>query len=80
MFLLIKYDKTQPIKMEQVFKETIKTDYKWCTLKIKVKFFKIQKLLYTSIKFLLVNLHDLTFNFNPVNPKASFNSLSPKRD
>lgn len=42
--------------MEQVFKETIKTDYKWYTLKIKIKFFKIQKLLYTSIKFLLVNL------------------------
>lgn len=47
MFLLIKYDKTQPIKMEQVFKETIKTDYKWCTLQIKVKFFKIYKLNYT---------------------------------
>ena len=38
MFLLIKYDKTQPIKMEQVFKEMIKTDYKWCTLQIKVNF------------------------------------------
>ena len=54
--------------MEQVFKETIKTDYKWCTLEIKVKFFKIQKLLYTSIKFLLVNLHDSTLTLSILRP------------
>lgn len=78
MFLLIKYDKTQPIKMEQVFKETIKTDYKWCTLKIKVKFFKIQKLLYTSIKFLLVNLHDSTLTLSI--PRPHLTLLTPKRD
>ena len=68
--------------MEQVFKEMIETDYKWCTSEIKVKFFKIHKLLYTSIKFLLVNLIEkfAWFNFNPVNPKASFNTLTLKRD
>ena len=59
--------------MEQIFKETIKTDYKWCTLEIKVKFLKIHKLLrYTSIKFLLVNLieklHDSTLTLSIPRP------------
>ena len=68
--------------MEQVFKETIKTDYKWCTLEIKVKFFKIHKLLYTSIKFLLVNLIDKLHDSNLTLsiPRPHLTLLTPKRD